>query len=71
MRQDVPVLEPNLGLAFVHAQLAGDVAASGGGGAVVRGEVLLELDELLGGDAGALAPLLDLGGEGAAGDGAP
>jgi len=52
--RSVPVLEPDLGLAFLHSQHLGDLLAFGGGGAAVLGKETFELGELLWGDARAL-----------------
>ena len=55
-----PVLEPDLGLALLHAEHLTDLLALGGGGALVYGKDALEMGELLWGNPGTLA-LLALG----------
>ena len=46
-KRDKPVLEQDLGLAFIHTYLTGDVPVTSGRRVVVGSKVLLELEELM------------------------
>ena len=45
-KRDKPVLELNLGLAFIHAQLTGNVLIVSQSGAVVGSKALFKLEKL-------------------------
>ena len=49
--KDIPILEPNLSLAFLHAQKLAYIPAACCSGTAIDYEKTFEVDELLGGDA--------------------